>query len=90
MPGDDGRGPDDGERVGPARPNLGQARPECTVDWAKTRARSVVEESGELLTQRQILQHEVGAWLESGQQRAEGGDDEVPHGRSVWRIGAQR
>ena len=68
-----GGGPNDDQDIPPARPQSAEGDPEDTVGHPHPWSGSLGGTSGELLTKRQILQHEVGAWLESGEQRAEGG-----------------
>ena len=76
---------DEQERFLPPRPQLSESDPEQLVDRAQSPPRSFAMESQQLLTQCQILQHEVLA----GSKRADKPADEVPkqrnHGKNLSR-----
>jgi len=60
MPADDGLGLVDGERLLPSRPPAAQGQPEESIGRAETRSRLLPSEDGELLSEREVLQAQVG------------------------------
>ncbi len=89
MPADDGLGLDDGERLLPSRPAAAQDNPEDAIGRAETRPRLLPLEDSELLSEREVLQDQVGP---SGEEREEGlgdGHSMIEHPRTMTAVGAE-
>ena len=65
MPGQNGGWLHHRQTFPPAIPELGEQDPEDSIDAPKPGARSSVNEARELMTQRDILGHEICAILEN-------------------------
>ena len=72
MPADDGLGLDHRERLLPARPPATQCRPEESIGRAETRSRFRPLEDSKALSEREVLQDQVGP---AGEERGESPGD---------------
>ncbi len=86
MPAHDGCGLNDGERLLPAGPPAAQGQSEKAVDDEKAGPGIPPPEDGELVAEREVLDHEVGA---AGEDRDESPDDRkeaVGHLRTMMAV----
>jgi hypothetical protein len=72
MPADDRARLHDDEPLGPSRPDAAEHHPESAVGHAQRRVRPLARQDPDLLAQRDVLQHEMGARHQGG---ASSGDD---------------
>ena len=63
----------------PARPEAEQANPKQSVSGVEFGFERLPFEHGELMWERQILKHEPGLGLESGEQGAEKREENIKH-----------
>src|SRR5258708_33562524 len=71
MPGDNGFGLEQQQGLLPVRPNAPQANPKQSVGGAVFGFAGLAFKHGELMSERQILEHESGMGLEASEQAAE-------------------
>ena len=88
MPAEDRRGLDDGERVLPSGPPAAQGKPEDAVSNADAGPRVLPLEDGELLAEREVLDHEVGASGDDGGDGSADGEEAIEHPRTMTAAGA--
>ncbi len=82
MPSDDRLGSDDGEYLGPVRPDPGQQNPEESVALLQMRAFDRALQDSDLLPQCEILEGQVSVGCQDGNQ---GSEQRLNH--AVYRIG---
>ena len=89
MPADDGLGLDAGERLLPSRPAAAKGKPEESIGRAETRSRLLPSEDSNLLSEREVLQDQVGP---AGEEREESPGDAqsmVEHPRTMTAVGTE-
>ena len=89
MPADDGLGLDDGERFPPSRPAAAQGKPEESIGRAETRSRLLPSEDSKLLSEREVLQDQVGPAGEDREESPGDGQSLVEHPRTMPAVGTE-
>ena len=84
---DDGLGLDDAERLPPSRPPATQGKPEDSIGRAETRSRALPSEDSELLSEREVLQDQVGPAGEDRDESLGDGKEAVEHPRTMTAVG---
>ena len=79
---------DDDERVGPAGPNSGKTNPKRAVGGPQVRSDRGPTQGCQLLSQRQVLEGELGAGKEGAAKGAEETEQEGNHPRTVAHLAA--
>jgi len=82
LPADDGLGLDDRDGIRPAAPQLGQQDPEQPVGASQAWTRRRALENGQLLPQREVLEHQGAAGSEHAEAACEDRSDHAGHHRS--------
>jgi hypothetical protein len=90
MPSGNGLGLDDGERFLPSRPPATQGKPEGSIERAETRWTVLPSEDGERLSEREVLQHQVGPAGDAREERPGGGKIAVEHPRTMTTVTTER
>jgi hypothetical protein len=83
VPASHGRGLHDGERFLPSRPPAAPCQPEKAVDHAKAGSGDLPLEDGELLAEREVLDHEIGAAGEDRPEDPDRGEKEAEPSRTM-------
>ena len=89
MPADDGLGLDDGERLLPSRPAAAQGKPEESIGRAETRSRLLPSEDSKLLSEREVLQDQVGPAAEDREENPGDGQSVAEHPRTMTAVGTE-
>ena len=82
MPADDGLGLDPGDGIRPPVPQLGQQDPDQPVGAPQAWARRRALEDGQLVSQREVLEHEGAAGSQHAEEACDDEGDHAGHHRS--------
>jgi hypothetical protein len=80
MPSDDGLGLEEDQGVWPLWPEAPKAHPKESVGGAEFRFRRLSFEDCQLMSERQVFQHEPGLGLKAGEQRAQNHKNDIELG----------
>jgi len=84
MPPDDRLGLNEGEGVSPAAPQSVQEDPDQPVEAPQAWARRGALEAGQLVPQREVLEHEGAAGSQHAEEACEDEGGHAGHHRSSW------
>jgi hypothetical protein len=82
MPADDPLGLHEGERLLPSRPAVAQGKPEESIGCTETRSRLLPPEDSKSLSEREVLQEQVGPAGEEREESPGDGQSMLKHPRT--------